>query len=832
MATGLTSAATSLVDFGTASQVAAPKIRSANMQMREITTSAQETGRAMAQMGMIAKQGLGSMPQMALAFWDASRGVNQLAAGMVAIGPSARVATLALGGIAVGVAAIGAAVIAYGVSVFRMAKEMDQLDKTSKSLGMGFATLKVAQDQAKAIGESADVVTRNFQGIQAAQLDLYKNNSELRQKLLSQGVKEQWIREFSTADPTQAFNMIREFGKRLEKSMIDAGAMPSVAKAMVDQFGKEFGVHVGDLPELKKASPEAAANLERVKVLSVEVMEIWDPLSVKLETLELEGLKVGLPLLVNIMENTDAIIGRIQYEINEVVGVFKAVGFIFNLINHPLDTLSNLTQEQKDSAVDFLDPAIRRHLAPVTNVAKFADIGSGGSSANDNSIPKSWGNNSVWDSFRKSDNIEDRRDEITEDNVKETGSLTQQLERLNAFFDRLEANSVLGGGGGGGGLGFGGGGGGGLGLGLLGGVGGGYGGGGGGTPGAPGGPAGPGSSPGSAGSRPSARSSGNDDAGSKPPATGSTPDTTGSERPAETASEVLAAAAEDKDVGGASITGKTSVAALERNAKAQAAIARFKRAFPNMKNVKGQIYDLIKGESGMGRNMTQRNQYAGYFALGSDEAYAKMGLTKQQFAALPFEKQMDAYTTWAKRNDPSGNKLKDLGLFNAASNMALQGAPDSTVVYDPAKGGFQAKAAAANASTWGKASGQVGGPITIGGIKKYYNREFNQTVREIAAAGGNADSPPAAAVTAANSNIPELAGKPVKPGPTMERAALDRASTTNANKPTINGGLKADVDAPANTKVEVEGKGAFKDTETTRSTTMSKETANKLLATG
>jgi hypothetical protein len=176
------------------------------------------------------------------------------------------------------------------------------------------------------------------------------------------------------------------------------------------------------------------------------------------------------------------------------------------------------------------------------------------------------------------------------------------------------------------------------------------------------------------------------------------------------------------------VAGKTSVAELEKNKSAQEAIARFQQAFPNVPNAKGQIYDLVKGESGMGRNMLQRNQYAGYFALGRDEAYGQMGLSKQQFAALPFDKQMDAYTKWALKNDPSGQRVKNLGLFNAASALKWQGMPDDTVIYPAGS-----KEARANASTWGRASG-AGGAVTVGGVKKYYGREDPKTQAEIAAA--------------------------------------------------------------------------------------------------
>jgi hypothetical protein len=138
--------------------------------------------------------------------------------------------------------------------------------------------------------------------------------------------------------------------------------------------------------------------------------------------------------------------------------------------------------------------------------------------------------------------------------------------------------------------------------------------------------------------------------------------------------------------------------------------------------------------------MVQRNQYAGYFQLGSDEAYGHMGLTKQQFAQLPFDKQMDAYTKWAKRNDPTGEHLTNLGLFNAASNIKLQTAPLDKVVYHASGGtAFEAKAARANAPTWGRYSpGGAGGDITIGGIEKYYGRGDEATRREIAEAGGAA----------------------------------------------------------------------------------------------
>ena len=58
--------------------------------------------------------------------------------------------------------------------------------------------------------------------------------------------------------------------------------------------------------------------------------------------------------------------------------------------------------------------------------------------------------------------------------------------------------------------------------------------------------------------------------------------------------------------GAGGITGRTSIAQLEKNEAAQAAIGKFRQAFPNLENAKGQIYDLVKGESGMGRTWSSK----------------------------------------------------------------------------------------------------------------------------------------------------------------------------------------------------------------------------------
>jgi hypothetical protein len=202
-------------------------------------------------------------------------------------------------------------------------------------------------------------------------------------------------------------------------------------------------------------------------------------------------------------------------------------------------------------------------------------------------------------------------------------------------------------------------------------------------------------------------------------------------------------------VSGPGITGKTSIAQLEKDPAAQAAIAKFQKQFPNVEDAKTQLYNLVKGESGMGRDMIQsKGKYQGYFALGPAETggykdsrtgerfYTERHLSKEQFVALPFHEQLEYYSKWAAdpQNHPTGKTLKDLGLFNAASDPRLQNAPDSRVVYQAGS-----EAARKNAKTWGAYSpGGAGGDITVGGIKAYYTSQYQSTLKEIKAAGGSA----------------------------------------------------------------------------------------------
>jgi hypothetical protein len=1007
--TGVKDGTTALTNFGNASQTAAPQIRSVNARLRELERAASDTTRALANMATTAQQGLAGMPQMALSFWDASRGVSTLAAGMSSVGPAASTAVLALGGIAVGVLAIGAAVIAYGVSAFRMAKEMDELNRVSKTLGMSFGELKSAQDQAASVGVASEAVVRNFQGIQQAQLDLFKANSQLKQKLLAEGVSEQWIIEFAKADPTAASNMIGEFAKRLEKSMIDAGAMPSLAHSMAKEFGANFKVDIDNLPKLTPITPEAAADMERIKVLSAEVMDIWNPLSVKLERITLEGLKVGLPLLVKVLEHSDGIIRQIKLEMDTVAAVFKAIKFTFNMIMHPIDTFTKLNNDQdtKDKIVDALDPAIRRHLgqlrpgekgyvpptAPATAPAPAAPataaplgfMGGGSSRSRQNDLPSSGdrreeseAHREAWASFRRSENIEDRRDQVYDESATKTGALTAQLARLNAFFDRREAEAIGGAGGpGGGGMGlFSGGTGGGGGLGGYGGItgGGGYSGGGGNYGGSSRSGSGGGNSSGSGRDDSTPPSGGNNakDSSGKFVDPGelkgsgphgklnsdalyknlynNVPDeligkvpkdgarfgiTTGSREEWAKLQYKLAQQESSGSTTPGSEAGHTGTAGLyqmeakdlenwggngavtDPHAQIRAMNNVFRKniirddaiggqdSWPGRSNYGAGAYFGPLRDAGVNRGVIAKHEREGAAVAARNQAPAATDTQTAGAGAItgtsttagknPDGSEFPARVQAVGGGDPSAfithhtgggggvagvqNTLRQRGLgvqyvMDQNGNVVATGGPGASHmrnagIYgrggvkvadfpegDPRRGLSNANVVGmeiiasddphvrqVQAESYAKFMAARypttrifgHGEVNVGHKEKDEGITAKLAALKLRELNAQAAARAATNPVATNSNIPELKQDNEKNkgrGPTIERAEIDRAATSTANKPTVKGGLKADVEAPSGTKVEVEGKGAFKNTETTRSTSvMSKDTAEKLLAT-
>ena len=331
MAASVVQASQGVVQLASAAQSAAPKIQTISTEMRTLQRHAAETGRALGQMGYAAQQGLGGLPQLALGLYDAAGGVKGLGESLKSIAPAASSSAVALGTVALGITGIALAAVAYGISVFRFAKEMDQLGKTARSLGMSFAELKSAQDQAKAFGSSAEAIIRSFQGIQDAQLDLYKNNSQLRQKLLGQGVDANWVNQLAAADPSKARSMIADYGKRLQRQAEEAGVGKNVAAALRNQFYGEFGQNAADMElALKPVDPATEADMKRVEELSKNVADVWGEISLKLSKLSFSVLSAGLPVLLGTLRVAEGLFSGISTAVTFIDDGLRKLGL--NLI--------------------------------------------------------------------------------------------------------------------------------------------------------------------------------------------------------------------------------------------------------------------------------------------------------------------------------------------------------------------------------------------------------------------------------------------------------------------------------------------------------------------
>lgn len=456
MTTAANTAAAGITNLGNVTNRAVPGVRTLATEVKSLERSAYDTGRGITTMATAVMQGGRSLPMLAIGLREATTGVSGLGESMAALGPSARIATLAIGGMAVGVVALGAAVVMYGVSVFKFAKEMDNLAKTARMIGLSFAELKNAQDQARMFGQSADSVVRNMQGIQAAQLDLYKNNSQLRQRLLGQGVNADWVTQLATAEPTKAHNMIVQYGKALEKEALDAKVGATVARAIRNQFLSEFGLSA-DAEMIKPIDPAVARKLEEIGKISGQIAKVWGEIDNKLQNLKLDALSAGLPLVLSTLKGINAVFDAISATIGKINEGLALIGTSLGGI-----IKTNL------SAVIGMIPGLGPLLKGLELFGKVKGLAVGSAAAAEGN-PTAQPSDSFTDRFdalkspmslrgandnanpllqRASFTTDELVDE-TDRNTTETAKLTGQLEKLNAFYDRLQ-NGQTGGGRGGG----------------------------------------------------------------------------------------------------------------------------------------------------------------------------------------------------------------------------------------------------------------------------------------------------------------------------------------------------------------------------------------------
>jgi hypothetical protein len=486
LTTAVNAASAGVTNLGGATNKAVPGLRNFNTEMRAAAVNANALKDGFARMG-VATQGLQSLPQIAGNMRDMGVALHGLGGAFASVGTTAKVALMGIGGVAIAVVGLGAAVVAYGVSVFRFAREMDTLGKTARQMGMTFAELKYAQDEAKRFGQSAESITRSFQAVGDAQFNLSKNNSSLRARLIGMGVDQNWVNKLAAMDPNKARNAVITYGKALERQMIEAGVAKNVARAMMNQWGAEFGLSAEDMemPILKDPDPKTAKELERIGVLSKQISLVWGEITAIWDEFSTEILAMGLPIVLDALgklqdelpallselkvelkglidklpgfiESIPETLTMIRTELGGVAQLFKDIKGLYDTIT---GTASGMTETKKDEGVKETpeEEATRRNenaLPPSGSPAPPPNMSGPMRSGRLERPPMATqqryynrgmepqpqsyqGGTNDYSSLRT--NISFTQDELIDEtgrNTTQAEKLTAQLEKLNAFFDR------------------------------------------------------------------------------------------------------------------------------------------------------------------------------------------------------------------------------------------------------------------------------------------------------------------------------------------------------------------------------------------------------------
>jgi hypothetical protein len=301
--------------FGKAHQEAAPHLRNTQDQFKQLTHSAEEFGRGLAQTVLTMRGGVGALPQLALGLREASQGFSALKVSVGALAPEMAGTVAALGAVTLGVVAVGAAVAAVAVSAFNFSREMYQMSQSAKALGMTLGELKNLTDEGARFGVSAEQVVRSMAAIQQAQLNLVQRGSPLRQQLLGQGLDPNWLNEYTRqTDERVKQRMAVEKGTQImrEREAQGWGHMEArgAANQLAGQLGFDAGIYDRRLPP--PMTEEQKRFWKQVDETSAKVNEIWGDILAKIreisEQLYLPTLKaVVLPTLEGIKAVVDLI---------------------------------------------------------------------------------------------------------------------------------------------------------------------------------------------------------------------------------------------------------------------------------------------------------------------------------------------------------------------------------------------------------------------------------------------------------------------------------------------------------------------------------------------
>ena len=193
-------------------------------------------------------------------------------------------------------------------------------------------------------------------------------------------------------DPTEFTNAAVKYAKSLEQQWLASGAMPTVARAQANKFLSEFGIAINlmDMPELKPPTEAAKAEAAKLAKLSKDVMDIWNPMTVKMELIKLEALKAGLPFLKQFLDFADKNIDSIKSGIDSIGASLKSIGTLYAAIQTPGDYSGwwadfLFGKKGEDSIRDLLEwlaAKMGRDTSGLSNTATPGQVGSVGQGGN------------------------------------------------------------------------------------------------------------------------------------------------------------------------------------------------------------------------------------------------------------------------------------------------------------------------------------------------------------------------------------------------------------------------------------------------------------------
>lgn len=327
-----TNIAKSVQEIGKHSQ----HVRTASQDMKELKRGAEETARSLLQMGLAAREGIGSFPQLALGLRGAYQGLTAVNAAMTSLAPASRAVVVELAAVGVGVAAVGAAVAGYSISVFKFSREMFQLSQTARALGISFETMKSLTEQNERFGISAEQTAGQLARLQEVITDLSENNSRVRHEMLGKGLDPNWLNAYTMEiNEYNRTNMAREKALEVQKALRAKGvpeiAVQGESNRLLRGLGQDPGIT--NRPPLEAPSPEEEARMRRYRDQSEAVNKIWRDIYGTIQKTTAEFLGMGLPLVAAELRLIKPMFDGIAFVVHVIAEGVRQIGvFIDDIV--------------------------------------------------------------------------------------------------------------------------------------------------------------------------------------------------------------------------------------------------------------------------------------------------------------------------------------------------------------------------------------------------------------------------------------------------------------------------------------------------------------------